>query len=57
MIISPRSSEAALAGANTRPIYEAAARNNLVLGLHPAGLSGGHATSGTGWGTYYMQEH
>ena len=28
-----------------------------MLGLHPAGAPGGHPSSGTGWGTYYMQEH
>ena len=56
VIISPRSSEP-LGRRKYWPIYEAIARNNLVLGLHPAGSSGGHATSGTGWGTYYMQEH
>jgi predicted TIM-barrel fold metal-dependent hydrolase len=56
VIISPRSSEP-LGRRKYWPIYEAVARNNLVLGLHPAGSSGGHATSGTGWGTYYMQEH
>jgi uncharacterized protein len=56
VILSPRSSEP-LGRRKYWPIYEAIARNNLVLGLHPAGISGGHATSGTGWGTYYMQEH
>ena len=56
VIISPRSSEP-LGRRKYWPIYEAIVRSNLVLGLHPAGLSGGHATSGTGWGTYYMQEH
>jgi uncharacterized protein len=56
VIISPRSSEP-LGRRKYWPIYEAIARNNLVLGIHPAGSSGGHATSGTGWGTYYMQEH
>ena len=56
VIISPRSSEP-LGRRKYWPIYEAIARNNLILGLHPAGSSGGHATSGTGWGTYYMQEH
>jgi uncharacterized protein len=56
VIISPRSLEP-LGRRKYWPIYEAVARNNLVLGIHPAGASGGHATSGTGWGTYYMQEH
>jgi hypothetical protein len=56
VIVSPRSLEP-LGRRRYWPIYEAIARNNLVLGLHPAGASGGHATSGIGWGTYYMQEH
>jgi uncharacterized protein len=56
VIISPRSSEP-LGRRKYWPIYEAIARNNLVLGLHPAGAPGGHPSSGTGWGTYYMQEH
>lgn len=56
VIISPKSSEP-LGRRRYWPIYEAAERNNLVLGLHPAGISGGNASSGTGWGTYYMQEH
>jgi predicted TIM-barrel fold metal-dependent hydrolase len=56
VIISPKSSEP-LGRRKYWPIYEAAARNNLVLGLHPAAISGGNPSSGTGWGTYYMQEH
>jgi uncharacterized protein len=56
VILSPRASEP-LGRRKYWPIYEAAARNNLVLGLHPAGLPGGHPSSGTGWGSYYMQEH
>jgi uncharacterized protein len=56
VILSPRASEP-LGRRKYWPIYQAIERNNLVLGLHPAGLSGGHPTSGTGWGTYYMQEH
>lgn len=56
VIISPRTVEP-LGRRKYWPIYEAIARNNLVLGLHPAGASGGHATSGIGYGTYYMQEH
>ena len=56
VIISPRASEP-LGRRKYWPIYEAIARNDLVLGLHPAGFPGGHPSSGTGWGTYYMQEH
>jgi predicted TIM-barrel fold metal-dependent hydrolase len=56
VIISPRSIEP-LGRRKYWPIYEAAARNNLALGLHPAGNPNGHPSSGTGWGTYYMQEH
>ena len=56
VIISPRSIEP-LGRRKYWPIYEAAVRNDLVLGLHPAGNPNGHPSSGTGWGTYYMQEH
>jgi uncharacterized protein len=56
VIIPPRSIEP-LGRRKYWPIYDAAARNNLVLGLHPAGNPYGHPSSGTGWGTYYMQEH
>ena len=56
VIISPRTIEP-LGRRKYWPIFEAIVRNDLVLGLHPAGVSGGHASSGTGWGTYYMQEH
>jgi len=47
VIISPRSSEP-LGRRRYWPIYEAIARNNFVLGLHPAGAPGGHPSSGTG---------
>jgi predicted TIM-barrel fold metal-dependent hydrolase len=56
VIISPKSSEP-LGRRKYWPIYEAAARNGLPIGLHPAAVGGGNPSSGTGWGTFYMQEH
>jgi predicted TIM-barrel fold metal-dependent hydrolase len=38
------------------PIYEAAARNNLPVALHTSGYNG-HAPTGTGWPSYYAEEH
>jgi len=29
----------------------------VPIGLHPAGSSGGYPSTGSGWPTYYMQEH
>jgi hypothetical protein len=39
------------------PIYAAAERHNLPIGFHNAGFSGGWPSTGSGWPTYYMQEH
>jgi len=38
------------------PIYEAAARHNLPVALHTSGYNG-HAVTGTGWPSYYAEEH
>lgn len=38
------------------PIYEAAARAGLPVGLHTSGFNG-HAVTGTGWGSFYVEEH
>ena len=38
------------------PIYEAAARHNLVLGLHFGGTMGNPPTP-TGWPSYYIEEY
>ena len=56
VIFSPRATDP-IGHRRYWPIYEAAQRNNLPLGLHSAGFSGGHPSTGSGWPTYYMQEH
>ena len=38
------------------PMYEAAVRNNLPIGIHFGG-SGGHAFSGAGWQSHYIEDH
>ena len=37
------------------PIYEAAARHNLPIGVHAFGY-GGHPVTGGGWPSYYIEE-
>ena len=37
------------------PIYEAAARHNLPVGLHTSGYNG-HAPTATGWPSFYVEE-
>jgi predicted TIM-barrel fold metal-dependent hydrolase len=39
------------------PIYEAAARNRLPIGMHVGGISGYPATAGSGAPSYYIEEH
>src|SRR5450631_868061 len=39
------------------PIFAAAERAGLPIGLHPVGYNGGHPSTGSGWPTYYLQEH
>jgi predicted TIM-barrel fold metal-dependent hydrolase len=56
IIMSPRGEEP-IGRKRYWPIYEAAERHGLPIGLHPAGYSGGHPTTAMGWPTYYMQEH
>ena len=56
IIISPRSSDP-LGHRRYWPIFEAAERCNLPIGLHVQGFSGGHASTASGWPTYYMEEH
>jgi predicted TIM-barrel fold metal-dependent hydrolase len=56
VIFSPRASDP-VGHRRYWPIYEAAERHNLPIGLHSAGFSGGHPSTGSGWPTYYMQEH
>ena len=56
ILISPRSSDP-LGHRRYWPIYEAAASAGRPIALHVQGYSGGHATTASGWPTYYMQEH
>ena len=56
IIMSPRASDP-IGHRRYWPIYEAAERANRPIGLHVQGFSGGHASTGSGWPTYYMQEH
>jgi uncharacterized protein len=56
ILISPRSSDP-LGHRRYWPIYEAAASTGRPIALHVQGYSGGHATTASGWPTYYMQEH
>jgi predicted TIM-barrel fold metal-dependent hydrolase len=56
ILISPRSSDP-LGHRRYWPIYAAAERCGRPIGLHVQGYSGGHASTSSGWPTYYMQEH
>ncbi len=56
ILISPRSSDP-LGHRRYWPIYEAAQRCNRPIALHVQGFSGGHASTASGWPTYYLQEH
>ena len=54
--MSPRTSDP-LGHRRYWPIFEAAERAGRPIGAARAGYSGGHASTGSGWPTYYMQEH
>jgi predicted TIM-barrel fold metal-dependent hydrolase len=56
VIVSPRSSDP-LGHRRYWPVFEMAERCNLPIALHVQGFSGGHASTGSGWPTYYMEEH
>src|SRR5262249_56815404 len=56
IMISPRSSDP-LGHRRYWPIYAAAEGCGKPLALHVAGFSGGHPSTGSGWPTYYIQEH
>jgi predicted TIM-barrel fold metal-dependent hydrolase len=56
IILSPRTAEP-LGRRRYWPIFEAAEKADLPIGLHPAAASGGYPSTGSGWPTYYMQEH
>ncbi len=38
------------------PIYRAAVEHGLPIGLHISGI-GGHATTGSGWPSFYIEDH
>jgi uncharacterized protein len=56
IITSPRASDP-LGHRRYWPIYAAAEHCGLPIALHVQGFSGGHASTGSGWPTYYLQEH
>jgi uncharacterized protein len=56
ILISPRASDP-LGHRRYWPIYAAAERVGRPIALHVQGYSGGHASTPSGWPTYYMQEH
>jgi uncharacterized protein len=56
VIVSPRTAEP-LGRRRYWPIFAAAQAAGIPIGLHPAGASGGYPSTGSGWPTYYMQEH
>ena len=53
--VPPRSAEP-LGRPNYWPIFEAAARHDLPIGLHVGGVNG-HPSGGAGWPSYYLEEH
>jgi len=53
--VSPRGTEP-LGRQRYRPIYEAAVAAGLPIGVHVGGY-GGHAPTGSGWPSYYSEEH
>ena len=57
VMISPRSSDP-LGHRRYWPIYRGGrSAATCRSALHVQGFSGGHASTGSGWPTYYMQEH
>lgn len=56
ILLSPRSTEP-LGRRRYWPIFEAAERVGLPIALHPANVDGGYPSTGSGWPTYYLQEH
>jgi uncharacterized protein len=55
IMLAPRSSEP-LGRQRYWPIYEAAQAFGLPLGIHSYGI-GGHASTGGGWPSFYIEEH
>lgn len=56
VIVSTRAAEP-LGSRKYWPIYAAAEAAGRPIGLHPAGYSGGHPSTGLGWPSFYFQEH
>jgi len=54
--LSPRASDP-LGHRQYWPIYAAAERVGKPVAMHVAGFGGGNPQSGSGWPTYYMQDH
>lgn len=55
VMLPPRSAEP-LGQKRYWPIFEAAVKHGLPIGLHVGG-QGGHAVTGAGWPSYYFEEH
>jgi predicted TIM-barrel fold metal-dependent hydrolase len=56
VLLSPKAQEP-LGRKRYWPIYAAAERAGLPIAFHPAAIGGGHASSGAGAPTYYLEEH
>ena len=56
VIVSPRANEP-LGRRRYWPIYEAAEAAGLPMGIHNSNINGGHASTGSGWPTFYVGEH
>jgi uncharacterized protein len=56
VIMSPRANEP-IGHRRYWPIYAAAEQAGKPIGLHTAGYSGGHASTGIGWPNFYIEEH
>jgi len=56
VLLSPKTQEP-LGRKRYWPIYAAAERAGLPIAFHPAAIGGGHASSGAGAPTYYLEEH
>jgi predicted TIM-barrel fold metal-dependent hydrolase len=55
-VILPVRSEAPYGNPRYDPIYEAATRHNLVIGIHYGGASG-HPSTPSGWALTYLEEY
>ncbi len=55
-VLLPVRAEAPLGKRRYWPIYEAAQRNDLAIGIYPGGASGNPVTS-VGWPSYYLEDY